>query len=91
MNILDKIKEMLGDDFDKDEILVSLEAEVEEAKKDQELEKTERKNKETLDWAERVHKARAKQQDRIRVRHSLKHQKHINPARLVRLRRDGKL
>ena len=82
---------MLGDDFDKDEILVSLEAEVEEAKKDQELEKTERKNKETLDWAERVHNARAKQHHRVKVRNSLKHQKHINPARLVRLRRDGKL
>ena len=91
MKIIDKIREMLGDDFDKNEIMESLEAEVMEAKLEKEKTETLERDKETLDWAHTVLKARAKQHERIRVRRSLKHQKHINPARIVRLKRDGKL
>ena len=36
MKIIDKIREMLGDDFDKNEIMESLEAEVMEAKLEKE-------------------------------------------------------
>ena len=80
------------------EIVKTLEEEIAEkeaelkALKDEELAK---KNKEQTDeslaWANRVSKARELQRKKLEGRAKAKKMSHLNPARLMKLRRLGKL
>ena len=95
MKILDKFKEALNwEDLDEKsakEIIATLDSEIEEMKEAQEKEEALAKDKEDMAWANKVVEARKRDSNSARTRASLRHQKNISPARLVRLRKLGKI
>jgi len=95
MKILDKFKEALNwEDLDEKsakEIIATLDSEIEEMKEAQEKEEALAKDEEDMAWARKVVEARKRDSKSAQTRASLRHQKNISPARLVRLRKLGKI
>ena len=89
--LIDKIKSNEIDKESAKEIIQTLDSEIEELKKSEEEEEAYQRDLASKEWAENMQKARAKQQKKMKVRQNLRFQKGISPARLVRLRRLGKL
>lgn len=74
-----------------EEEIAELEAEL-KALKDEELaKKNQEEADESLAWATRVSKARELQRKKLEGRAKAKKMSHLNPARLMKLRRLGKL
>ena len=73
------------------EIIATLDSEIEEMKEAQEKEEALAKDKEDMAWANKVVEARKRDSNSARTRASLRHQANISPARLVRLRKLGKI
>ena len=101
MKILEIIKQKLGLD-DKDlekeidlESVKSMQRHLDDVADELIAEQT-RKEQEKLDaenkeWKDKMDKARSRQQQMAKTRSKLRHMKGISPARLMRLRKEGKL
>ena len=95
MKILEKFKEALNwDELDEDsakEIIATLDSELEEIKKAEEDKEKQTEYDKNMEWANKVVEARKKDSKSAKTRASLRHQANISPARLVRLRKQGKI
>jgi len=95
MKLLDMIKEQLNwknlSEDEAQQIIDELDSQIDEIRKRNEQEQKELKVAEEQASGERIRKARAKQHSRNNARKKLRHEKGISPARLVRLRKLGKI
>ena len=74
-----------------EEEIAQLEAELKALKDEEQLEKNQKEQEKARAWAERVSKARTLQRKKLEGRAKAKKMSHLNPARLMKLRRLGKL
>jgi len=95
MKLLEMIKEQLNwKDLSEDEaqqIIDELDSQIDEMRKREEQEEKDSKYEIEQATAKRITEARAKQHSRNNARKKLRHEKNISPARLVRLRKLGKI
>ena len=101
MKILEIIKQKLGLD-DKDlekeidlESVKSMQRHLDDVADELIAEQTrkeqEKLNAENQEWKDKMNKARSRQQQMAKTRAKLQHMKGISPARLMKLRKEGKL
>jgi len=101
MKILEIIKQKLGLD-DKDlekeidlESVKSMQRHLDDVADELIAEQTrkeqEKLNAENKEWKDKMDKARSRQQQMAKTRSKLRHMKGISPARLMKLRKEGKL
>ena len=74
-----------------EEEIAQLEAELKAMKDEEQAKKNQEQADESLAWANRVSKARELQRKKLEGRAKAKKMSHLNPARLMKLRRLGKL
>ena len=91
MKLIDTIKEMLGKDFNANEVIDTLQAEVDEAKALIQETEADKESSEREGYANRLTTARAGQHKRMAVRKNQMHQMKISQARLHMLKKQGKI
>ena len=95
MKILDALKEHLNwkdlTDEDRDAIVEELDAQIEEIRTRNQVDLNQERDEEHKASAERIKEARARQHRQMNARKKLRHEAGISPARLIRLRKLGKI